>query len=265
VLIGAGDIASCGQSAQDEATALLLEAEPDATVYTLGDNVYPAGRPEEFASCYDPTWGRVKARTLPSAGNHDYTYDTAAGYYGYFGAAAGDPTQGWYSYDRDAWHVVVLNSNCYKVGGCEPGSPQGQWLRQDLLAHPTDCTLAYWHHPLFSSSGTGSATAEMQLLWDTLYELGADLIVNGHAHQYERFLPQTPTGVLDLVYGVQEIVAGTGGYSLYEFGTVAPNSIVRFNDSFGVLKLTLHASSYDWEFITAAGGSFHDSGTGACH
>ncbi|MBA2616006.1 MAG: hypothetical protein H0U90_09605 [Actinobacteria bacterium] len=150
VLLAAGDIADCGRT-QDEATAALLDAYPAATVATLGDNVYENGTAQEFSDCYGPSWGRHKARTRPSAGNHEYQTSRASGYFGYFGAAAGNPAEGWYSYDLGAWHVVVLNSNCSDVGGCDAGSPQEQWLRSDLVAHPARCTLAYWHHPRFAS------------------------------------------------------------------------------------------------------------------
>ncbi len=264
VLVGAGDIADCGESAQDEETAQLLDALPNATVFTLGDNAYNIGTASEFANCYEPTWGRHKARTRPSPGNHDYGTPGAAGYFGYFGAAAGDPGKGYYSYDVGDWHVIVLNTNCFPVGGCDPGDPQEQWLRNDLAANPTDCTLAYFHHPLFTSR-TDSQDPASETFWQVLYQHGADLIVTGHAHVYERFAPQTPTGALDLSYGIRQITAGTGGYSLYSFETVAPNSQVRLNDAHGVLKLTLHPTSYDWQFLPVAGRTSTDAGTTACH
>jgi calcineurin-like phosphoesterase family protein len=265
VLAGAGDIADCGTSARDEETAQLLDGLPTAGVFTLGDNAYNSGTAAEFQNCYAPTWGRHKARTRPSAGNHDYGTAGAAGYFGYFGATAGEPGKGWYSYDVGAWHVVVLNTNCYPVGGCDPGDPQVAWLRADLAAHPADCTLAYWHHPLFTSRRDSQEPASATF-WQVLYEAGADLILTGHAHVYERFAPQTPTGALDLAYGIRQITAGTGGYSLYTFdSTPAPNSQVRFNDAHGVLKLTLHPTSYEWQFLPIAGATSTDSGTTACH
>jgi hypothetical protein len=265
VLVGAGDIASCGMTGQDEATADLLDRLPDATVFTTGDNVYSSGSASEYADCYHPTWGRAKSRTFPSPGNHDYTTPEAAGYYGYFGAAAGDPTKGYYSYDLGAWHVIALNSNCYKVGGCDPGSPQEQWLRADLAAHPADCTVAYWHHPRFSSGSNHGNDDGMQPLWQALYDHGADLVLNGHEHLYERFLPQSPTGARDESYGITQITVGTGGYVLYPWGAFHPNSFVRNNTTFGVLKLTLHADWYEFEFVPVAGGTFTDSGTRSCH
>jgi len=166
VLVGAGDIAACGSSG-DEATTALLDAI-DGTVFTLGDNVYDSGTRREFAECYDPTWGRHKGRTRPAAGNHDYGTARASGYFGYFGEAAGDPSTGYYSYDLGAWHIVVINSNCEPVGGCQAGSPQEAWLRADLAAHPVDCILAYWHHPRFSS-GPHGGTDEMRAIWRALY------------------------------------------------------------------------------------------------
>jgi hypothetical protein len=186
VLVGAGDIAVYG-SPGDEATAALLDGIA-GTVVTLGDNVYADGTPSEFANCYDPSWGRHKGRTKPAVGNHEYHTPGAAGYFGYFGPAAGDPSKGYYSYNLGAWHIVVLNSNCTYVGGCHAGSPQERWLRADLAAHPTTCTLAYWHHSRFSSGYQGS-TAAVQSLWQALYAFGADIVLAGHDHSYERFAP----------------------------------------------------------------------------
>jgi NedA-like, galactose-binding domain/Calcineurin-like phosphoesterase len=261
VLLAAGDIAAC-DSAGDEATALLLDARPEGTVATLGDNAYPNGSTTDFAGCYDPTWGRHKARTRPAAGNHEYQTPGATGYFGYFGAAAGDPAKGWYSYDLGAWHVVVLNSNCSAIGGCGAGSPQELWLRDDLAAHPSDCTLAYWHHPRFSSGQHGT-DATYRPFWQALYDYGADVVLNGHDHDYERFAPQDPAGVADS-RGLREFVVGTGGAGLRSFATTAANSIVRSSAAWGILRLTLHAASYDWQFVPVAGSSFTDSGAGAC-
>jgi hypothetical protein len=262
VLVGAGDIASCA-STGDEATAALL-ASINGTVVTLGDNVYDSGAPSEFANCFDPTWGRSKERIRPAIGNHDYLTPGAAGYFGYFGATAGDPTKGYYSYDVGSWHIVALNSNCSQAGGCGAGSPQEQWLRTDLAAHPTACTLAYWHHPRFSSGEHGSFVT-MQPIWQTLYDAGADVVLNGHDHDYERFAPQDPTGTADPTRGIREFVVGTGGKNHYGFNAPIANSEVRNDKTFGVLKLTLHANSYDWTFVPEAGKSFSDSGSTACH
>jgi acid phosphatase type 7 len=264
VMVGAGDIASC-QSSGDEATAKLVERMPGATVFTLGDDVYEDGTASEFADCYDPTWGRFKARTEPTVGNHEYQTPGASGYYGYFGAAAGDPSKGYYSYDLGRWHVVSLNSECGQVGGCGASSPMVAWLKNDLASHPAACTLAYFHKPLFSSGSEHGDDPRMRPIWDALYAAGTDVVLNGHDHDYERFAPQTPGGVADPARGIREFVVGTGGDSLYAFLPPKPNSQVRNVDTFGVLKLTLHPASYEWEFIPVAGETFTDSGTDSCH
>jgi hypothetical protein len=223
--------------------------------------VYPDGTLSQFTSCYEPTWGQHKTRTRPTPGNHEYRTPGAAGYFDYFGAAAGERGKGYYSYELEGWHIVVLNSNCSKVGGCGAGSAQEQWLRADLAAHPSDCTLAYWHHPLFSSTRSDS-TRTVQPLWQALYEAGADVVLNGHAHSYERFAAQNPVGQAD-PRGLTQFVVGTGGASHRDFATAEPNSIVRDNTTFGVLEMTLLPSGYTWEF-KPAGGSFTDAGSGAC-
>jgi hypothetical protein len=262
ILVGAGDIADC-TSTGDDATANLLEAI-DGTVFTLGDNAYENGTAEEFRRCYDPTWGRQLARTMPVPGNHDYGTAGASGYFGYFRAAAGDPGKGWYAYDRGAWRIYVLNSNCAAIGGCEAGSPQERWLRSDLETNPRRCVLAMWHHPRFSSGPHGNDPTT-QDLWLTLYAAGAELVLNGHDHEYERFAPQTPTGEAAPVRGVVEIVAGTGGRSKYDFETIRANSLVRNNKTYGVLRLDLSAGAWSFEFISVPGSTFSDSGTSACH
>jgi hypothetical protein len=261
VLVGAGDIASCASSG-DEATADLLD-EIAGTVATFGDNAYPSGTESEFADCYQPTWGRHKARTRPATGNHDYTTSGASGYFGYFGAAAGDPSKGYYSYDLGAWHVIAINSNCSQVGGCDAGSPQEQWLRADLAESPTSCTLAYWHHPRFSSGLHGNQ-AFMQAIWQALYDYGADVVLSGHDHFYERFALQDPGGAADPTGGIRQFTVGTGGRSHHSIATPIANSEVQNDDTFGVLKLTLHATSYEWEFVPEAGGAFSDSGSASC-
>ncbi|HEX6939206.1 MAG TPA: metallophosphoesterase [Longimicrobiales bacterium] len=258
VLVGAGDIASCDRDG-DEATAKLLDGI-GGIVFTTGDNAYVAGTAREFEDCYGPSWGRHRARTRPSVGNHEYRTEGAAPYFAYFGDAAGEPGAGYYSYDIAGWHVVVLNSEI-DMG---PGSAQLAWLEEDLSQHEARCTLAYWHRPLFSSSRHGNQPA-VKPLWEALYEAGAEVVVNGHDHSYERFAPQTPAGVADAERGIREFVVGTGGRSHYEFVAVQPNSELRHTGTFGVLKLTLHAEGYAWEFVPAAGGGFRDSGTGSCH
>jgi hypothetical protein len=264
VIVGAGDIASCS-STGDEATANLLD-NIAGTVITLGDNAYSSGTATEYTNCYGPSWGRHLARTRPSPGNHEYNTLDASGYFGYFGSAAGDPTKGYYSYDVGAWHIIVLNSNssCTTIS-CAAGSAQDTWLRADLAAHGNVCTLAYWHHPRFNSGASHGNNTAVANFWDALYQYGADVILNGHEHVYERFAPQTPAAVADPAAGIRQFTVGTGGASHYTFGTIQPNSEVRNGTAYGVLKLTLHATSYDWQFVPVAGATFTDSGTGSCH
>ncbi|MEZ4736130.1 MAG: DNRLRE domain-containing protein [Caldilineaceae bacterium] len=259
VFVGAGDIADCGRTT-DEATAQLLDAIP-GTVFTAGDSVYPSSSAANFTNCYDPTWGRHKARTRPAPGDEDYNVAGASGYFNYFGAAAGDPSKGYYSYDVGSWHIIVLNSNCSQVGGCEPDSPQGQWLQADLAANPRACILAIHHEPLFSSKG---GDEDLRDFWAPLYAAGADIVLSGHRHMYERFVQQNPDGVAESGRGIRQFVVGTGGASLTSLDGVAPNSEVRNNTAHGVLKLTLHPTSYDWEFIPIAGQSFTDAGSTPC-
>ena len=258
VLVGAGDIASCRYD-DDEATAKLLDSIP-GTVFTAGDNVYSNGAPDLFRDCYAPTWGRHRARTRPAPGNHDYDWPRGAGYYAYFGTAAGPAGRGYYSYDLGAWHIISLNSNISMVAG----SPQERWLRQDLAQHRTRCTLAYWHAPRFSSGEHGNWRAPAPL-WNALYAAHADVVINGHDHTYERFAPQSPAGVLDTVRGIREFVVGMGGADFYEFPVIRANSEVRHNKTHGVIKLTLREGGYDWEFVPVRGGEFRDSGSGTCH
>ena len=256
---GNGTASYCRQMA----TSDLLVGAGLSAVLLLGDDQYENGSLAKFQASYDPSWGRVKAITRPAPGNHEYNTAAASGYYAYFGAAAGDPSKGWYSFDLGAWHVVVLNSNCAAVGGCGAGSPQEQWLRADLAAHPGVCTLAYFHHPRFSS-GPHGPTAEMDAFWRDLHAAGAEIVVNGHDHDYERFAPQTPDGALDAAAGIREFVVGTGGSPLDPFIRAPRNSEARAL-AHGVLKLTLRSGSYDWAFIPVAGGTFTDRGSGACH
>ncbi|WP_018348045.1 DUF7594 domain-containing protein [Longispora albida] len=263
VLVGAGDIATCG-GAGDEATADLLDGIP-GTVFTAGDNVYTNGTSTEFSNCYGPSWGRHKARTRPAPGNHDYNTSGATGYYGYFGASAGDPSKGYYSYNLGNWHIVVINSNCSAIGGCQAGSAQERWLRADLAASTRPCTAAIWHQPLWTSGASHGPKTAMRPITQALYDHNADVILTGHNHQYERFAPQNPGGQLDTARGIRSFVVGTGGASHYGFGTIQPNSEVRNSTTYGVLKLTLHSNSFDWEFVPEAGRTFSDSGNTACH
>jgi hypothetical protein len=263
VLVGAGDIADCDNLASAEATAKLLDQIP-GTVMAVGDLAYPNGTKENFA-CYDRTWGRAKTRTRPSPGNHEFHSSGATPYFEYFGNVAGDPGDGYYSYELGAWHIIVLNSECTDVGGCAAGSREEKWLRADLAAHPALCTLAYWHKPLFSSGGAHGNDLEVAPLWQALFDAGADVVINGHDHNYERFALQNPQGQPDRSHGIREFVVGTGGKNLRPFGPVKDNSEVRNNEAFGVLKLTLHPTGYDWVFIPQEGKQFTDSGATQCH
>jgi len=263
ILVGAGDIADCKDLAGAEATAKLLDKIP-GTVFAAGDLAYPDGSKANFR-CYDQTWGRARSRTRPSPGNHEFHSSGATPYFDYFGAAAGDPKTGYYSYDLGSWHIVVLNSECKDVGGCGAGSPQEKWLRGDLAAHAVACTLAYWHKPLFSSGSAHGNDLEIKPLWDALYEANADVVINGHDHDYERFAPQTPDGARDPARGIREFVVGTGGKNHRPFGAPKPNSEVRDATAFGVLKLTLKPKGYDFQFIPEEDKTFTDSGSGACH
>jgi hypothetical protein len=260
-MVGAGDIAFCNSSG-DDATAALLDGI-GGSVFTLGDNSQDTGTLEQFRDCYGPSWGRHLARTRPAVGNHDRMTPGATGYFAYFGAAAGPAGRGYYSYELGAWHVVVLDSNCWDVGGCESGSPQERWLRADLATHPANCTLAVWHHPRFSSGFAGNHT-EYRDLWTALAASHAELVLSGHDHDYERFAPQDADGRLDTAHGIREFVVGTGGANPLPFVKLAANSELRHTGTFGVMKLDLRADGYAWTFIAAAGDSFTDSGQEAC-
>jgi hypothetical protein len=263
VLLAAGDIADCTNLAGAEATARILE-ENDGVVAAIGDLAYPDGTEENF-KCYDQTWGRVKSRTRPAPGNHEFHSQGATFYFEYFGVVAGDPKDGFYSYDLGAWHVISLNSECAEIGGCNEGSREEKWLRADLAAHPAACTLAYFHKPLFSSGGAHGDAPEIRPLYQALYDAHTDVILSGHDHDYERFAPQDPNGKLDRTRGIREFVVGTGGKNHRPFGAPEATSEVRDTTTFGVLKLTLKRTSYDWKFIPEAGKSFTDSGSDKCH
>jgi hypothetical protein len=263
VLVGAGDIAECSEG-PDAETADLVESV-DGIVFTLGDNAYEDGTFAEFQECYGPTWGRpsIKDRTMPVAGNHEYNTPGAEGYFRYFGAAAGDPNEGWYAYDAGAWRIYALNSNCGEVGGCGTGSAQERWLRQDLGTNPRTCVAAMWHHPRFSSGNHGNHDF-MADLWRTLQDAGAELVLAGHDHSYERFGPQDAAGRAD-DRGLVELVVGTGGRHPYAFRDPLPNSIVRESPVFGVMRLELRPDGYSFEFLAVPGDDFTDTGTGTCH
>jgi acid phosphatase type 7 len=265
---------SDGRQCQQKATSNLLVDGNFRAVLALGDQHY-CGSLAEYQQAYDPTWGRVKSITHPIPGNHEYltsggsTPTTgcdssnagAAGYFNYFGAAAGNPGQGWYSYDIGAWHLIALNSNCTDAGGCIPSSPQGLFLAADLAAHSNQCILAYWHIPLFSSGGRAAQNGYW--LWKQLYAAHADVVLDGHDHIYERFDPQDADGLAD-PNGIREFIVGTGGANHTSIAAVAANSEVRDTTTFGVLALTLHAGAYSWSFEPAR-GTFTDSGSASCH
>ncbi len=275
VVVAAGDIV-CGTGTssrapcQHAATAALLGQIDPTAILLLGDNQYEDATLADFNTYFEPTWGAYKGKMRPAAGNHEYQTPAAAGYFDYFNGPgaqsgrAGDRAKGYYSFDLGEWHLIALNSNCAFVGGCGAGSPQERWLRADLERKPPACTLAYWHHPVFSSGGHGNNSA-MQALWQALYDHRADLVLAGHDHDYERFAPQTATGVLDRERGIRSFVVGTGGKETKGFPVVRANSELRSRSSFGVLKLTLHRDGYHWQFVSTPGGTLADAGSAACH
>lgn len=264
VITAAGDIADCTNDG-DEATARLL-AGTSGTLITLGDNAYPAGTETNFENCYDPTWGQFKDRTKPVPGNHEYRTEEARGYFSYFGEAAGDQGKGYYSYTRGDWHIVALNSSCEKIGGCSVEQPQAEWLKKDLAAHKDKkCTLAYFHEPLFSAGEKRPGIFKVKSLWKILYNSGADIILSGHDHNYQRFAPQDPEGKADSERGIRQFVVGTGGKKLYEIESPIANLEVYNDENYGILKLNLYSERYEWRFVPVAGEKFTDSGSTRCH
>ncbi|MDQ1540926.1 MAG: hypothetical protein QOH29_1652 [Actinomycetota bacterium] len=255
---------ACGQRRTSD---LLLGLHP-AAVLPLGDTQYSNGALAKYAASYGPTWGRLLDISHPTTGNHEYMNSqessAGAGYFAYFGAAAGAVNTGWYSFDLGGWHLISLNAQCAAVGGCQAGSPQERWLAADLAAHPNQCTLAYWHQPRFSSGQHGDEAA-YGAFWNDLYRAGADLVLNGHDHDYERFAPQTPAAKTDPARGIREFIVGTGGEDQRPFKAVQPNSVVRENHTFGVLELTLGGGSYTWRFLPVPSSTFTDTGSGTCH
>ena len=253
VLVGAGDISSCDNN-NDEATAKLLDNIPGA-VFVLGDNVYVDGTYSEFTDCYQPTWGRHKNRTKPVPGNHEYFTPKAAGYFQYFNAVPP-----YYAYDLGEWRIYALNS---EIDVSSTGA-QVQWLKNDLTINPRFCVLAYWHRPLWSSRYEDGSDSTYETLWKTLHDAGADLVINGHIHNYERFKEMNAEG-LATSPGLREIVVGTGGVSLDGYVTSLPTTEVRNASTYGVLKLILGPTNYSWQFVPVAGETFNDSGSTNCH
>ena len=263
VLIAAGDIADCNEDG-DSATATLVEGMP-GTVIALGDNAYEVGSSSDYAQCYGPTWGAFKSRTRPVPGNHEYGSPGALPYFRYFGADAGDAGRGYYAFELGSWRMYALNSNCDNIGGCGRTSAQYAWLTADLAAHPASCVAAYWHHPRWSSGMHGNQS-RMQAIWEALFRAGAEIVLSGHDHDYERFAPQDASGQVDSAFGVREFVVGTGGKSHYGFrDPPLANSQARNDDTFGVLRLQLDTDAYTWQFMPVAGGTFTDRGTTPCH
>lgn len=281
VLVGAGDIAGCGVLDEDlerprdfvrlleklvgrvyydeETTANLLDSIP-GVVFTTGDNAYPRGRWVDFRDCYEPAWGRHRDRTRPTPGNHDYGTSDAAGYFEYFGPAAGDPERGYYSYTVNGWLVLALNT----VLPISPGSPQLRWVREELTAHGGACSVAYGHDPRFSSGKHGS-DPELEPLWRLLHGAGVELLMSGHDHHYERFDPLGPDATPDLEHGVRQFVVGTGGAYLREVEVPAPHSRTLTDEDHGLLRVTLHPDRYEWEFVPIDGDEFTDRGDASCH
>jgi hypothetical protein len=261
VLLAAGDIHAGCNGGSYSATGTLVKGLA-GTVAPLGDQT-DNGTATEYTNCYDPTWGAVKSRSRPAIGNHDYATAAGAAYFNYFGATAGAKGQGWYSYDLGSWHVIALNSNCDQVS-CASSSAQVSWLKSDLAAHPAQCTLAYFHHPTFTSA-PAFPNQDSKPLFQALYDGGADVVVAAHSRTYERFAPQTPSGAAS-ANGIREFVAGTGGGPLLKDSfSPAANSEDFSNASYGVLRLTLRSGAYDWQFMATSGDTFTDSGSGACH
>lgn len=265
IFVGAGDIASCVND-NDAATATLIDGIA-GTVFTAGDDAYPNGRAVDYSNCYDPTWGRFKARTWAVLGNHEYDSSaTAQPSFDYFGDRAGPAGLGYHSIDLGAWHVIFLNDNGQFVP-FKAGSVQDQWLVADLAAHPNLCTLVIWHQPaFFSNKNPTGATSDpaRKIFWDRLYAAGVDVVLNGHQHQYERFLPMTPDGVVDQDHGIREFIVATGGESTGQPQNIAPNSVVQAS-TFGVTKFTLKDGGYDWQYIPIPGQTFTDAGSASCH
>ncbi|MBC3862680.1 metallophosphoesterase [Undibacterium jejuense] len=264
----AGDIADCKKKPAPQSMAArtadiivnALDADKNAFAITLGDNTYPVGKPEEFSNCYDPTWGRFKERTLPSPGNHDYAMPKALGYYNYFGDIAGPERRGYYAKNLGNWHILSLNSNV----NAQEMQKQLAWLQTELSNSKQACTLAFWHHPAYSSGGHGN-NENMKAAWKILAQAKADIVLSGHDHDYERFAPMNENGDKDEKNGIRNFVVGTGGAKLTPMFLPKSTTEIRDNSSNGVLKLTLHDKSYEWEFIPVAGESFNDKGQGSCH
>ncbi len=265
-MIGAGDIGDCstladaGIHARD--TARMMDTTSADAIFTAGDNAYPLGSSDDF-KCYESAWGRFKSKTFPVPGNHEYYQPGALPYFQYFGARAGEGgfRTGYYSFNLGNWHIVALNSPLQASGGID----QIMWLKDDLQSSNAKCTLAIWHYPVFTS-GPSNGSPESRVMreaWQVLFDGGADLIVNGHDHLYERFAPQSPDGRRNDATGITQITAGTGGAPLYQFSGSVANSTAKMS-AYGLLKLTLQATSFDSVFLPVSGAPF-DQYHGTCH
>ena len=265
VVMVAGDIvcpprlATTPTKCRDEQTSDILLANKPDRVLTAGDNQYDEGKFRHFRNAYHLTWGRLKDITRPTAGNHEYRTEDAKGYFNYFDSRAGKPNKGYYGFKQEDWQLIALNSNI----GVRRGSRQVEWLRRKLTTNPSNCTMAYFHHPLYSSGEHGN-NPKMKPIYRLLHGAGVELVIAGHDHNYERFAPMNAFGERRSD-GVRTIIVGTGGANHRPIANVKPHSRVRNDDTFGVLKLILRLNTYDWEFIPEEGKSFTDSGSDDCH
>jgi acid phosphatase type 7 len=275
-IVAAGDIAcdprnplfnatlGVGRWCRASAVGKTIRALDPSTVLVLGDAQYDDGRLSAFRSSYHLSWGAFRGRTRAVPGNHEYWTGSPRGFFDYFGDAAGPRGKGWFAFSLGSWRVIGLNSNCTIVG-CGVGSPQHDWLRDELQRSAADCTVAFLHHALASSGPHGDDPLMGHALWRLLYLNGVDVALTAHDHLYERFVPMAPDLHVDKAFGIRTFVVGTGGAQHYEVEHVQPNSVVRNDDSFGVISMTLRPSSYRWQFVPSAGGTFTDLGTGECH
>jgi acid phosphatase type 7 len=259
---GLGTADHCRQKATSDLLLRLKSQGGLAAVLPLGDTQYESGTLTAFRGSYRPSWGRLKSITRPAIGNHEDQSD-GVGYFQYFGGQAGPSGRGYYSYDVGSWHMIALNSNCSSAGGCDATSRQGRWLADDLAGHHNRCTLAYYHHPRWSDGPHGD-TQEVAPLVKRLYTAGADVILNGHDHDYQRFPPRSPTGSRDDARGIRQFVVGTGGKEHYHLGSLTPGTVSNDN-TFGVLLMTLGPKGYSWRFVPESGKTFTDSGRASCH
>lgn len=261
-MIAVGDIAACYSTGDEQVAAMV--ANMPGTIATLGDTVYTFGYLGDYFRCFQPSWGPLKSRIRPAIGNHEYLWKGGSPFFNYFRSAAGPRHRGYYSYDLGSWHIVVINSNCAKIGGCGPGSPQYSWLRRDLRLNRGRCSLAYWHHPRYSIGRMGPY-AGMKPVWNLLYRYGTEAVLTGHDHNYQRYTPIGDAGVRDTRRGIREFVVGTGGASKQAITRYSSYVEASQDDYYGVLKLDLYKSHFSWEFVSTPDGAYSDSGEDRCH